>query len=151
MCTVKRPPAFLSLPNPVRKQFKAGRMLPRVPVWLTAKTNYRSYFVATRIVVDANCDYRYVEIDNHEMLLVTPKGLKTLNLKHELYVCGWPEFLKRHPDFHVFTKDQLMMAPIPKGHVFDKPVLAFSRSTKTGALIHAAILYPKVDVLAAWR
>lgn len=151
MSVAKQPPTFLRLPNPVKKQFKAGLMLPRVPTWLTTKTKYLSYFVATRIVVDADSDYRYVEIDNHEMLLVTPKGLKTLNLKHELYVCGWPEFLKRHPDFHVFTRDQLLMARIPEGHVFDNPALVFSRSTKTDALNHAAILYPVVDPLAAWR
>ena len=135
------------LPRPLRKQFKAARMMPCVYKWLTQKPKVLQYFAAVRVTVEDDRDYRYVEVTDGEVLLVTPKGLETLALKQELFTIGWRDFLRNHPDFLVYTKDEMVMMEIPPGATFPEPTLVFARSIKTGDLRKSAILYPNVELV----
>ncbi len=138
----------MSLPRPLRKQFKAGRVLPCVPKWLTLKVSYLHYFAARDIEIEDDLDYRYVEVNpGDEVLLVTPKGLETLDIKTELYTYGWRTLLENHPDFEVLTKDKLGLQRLLPGEDLSAPTLVLARSIKTGELRKSGLVYPRVSVV----
>lgn len=138
----------MSYPRPLRKQYKAGRMLPCVHKWLTLKPGTLHYFAALNIAVEDDLDYRYMELNpGEEVLLVSPKGLKTLDLKTELFNHGWDHLLENHPYLQVITKNQLGLQLLQIGECLTEPALVFARSIKTGDLRKSGIVYPRVAVL----
>lgn len=140
-------PALLRTLATPGKQFKAARLYPCVPKWLTAKPKSLKYFVADNIEIQDDCDYRYVQYSDRELLLVTPKGMETLAIKQELYTNGWRWLLNKYPDFQLFDKKELGLSPIPEGAAFTTPVLVLARSIKTDEVRKAGILYPNVEIV----
>lgn len=135
-------------PRPLRKQYKAGRILPCVPKWLTLKVTTLHYYAALNIAVEDDLDYRYMELNpGDEVLLISPKGLKTLDLKTELFNHGWDHLLENHPYLQVLTKDKLGLQLLQIGEALTEPALVFARSIKTGELRKSGIVYPRVAVL----
>lgn len=135
-------------PRPLRKQYKAGRMLPCVPKWLTLKPAALHYFAALNVAVEDDCDYRYMELNpGQEVLLISPKGLVTLDLKTELFNHGWEHLLENHPYLRVIRKDDLGLQLLQIGESLTEPALVFARSIKTGELRKSGIVYPRVAVL----
>jgi hypothetical protein len=138
----------MSFPRPLRKQFKAGRILPCVPKWLALKPNVLHYYAALNIAIEDDLDYRYMELNpGDEVLLVGPKGLSTQDIKVELFTHGWDHLLENHPYFRVFTRIELGLQLIHHHEDLATPTLVFARSIKTGELRKSGIVYPRVAVM----
>lgn len=137
----------MAFPQPLRKQYKAGRMLPCVQKWLTLKTGSLHYFAALNVAIEDDCDYRYMEVNpGDELLLISPKGLVTLDLKTELFNHGWDHLLENHPYLQVIKKDDMGLQKLEIGEALTEPALVFARSIKTGELRKSGIVYPRVEV-----
>lgn len=147
------PPIATGLMRPQKRHFKATVLQPRAQC-AVRDDEYRYWFEIADVAIEADKDYRIVELDKSEVsdpdwvLLITPKGLDTIVIKNEIFHHGWDVMLKSNPEFEVRKMKDLDLRTRLGAYPLDVPRIFYSRSKASGAYRGGGVVYPRSQSIA---
>lgn len=141
------PKKFTQVEAPRNKNFRAGLMCPCTPGF-AANGEHFYYFQLANVEVKEDREYRLIELlmDPKEsaqlVLLETPTGESTLDIKDTIYHFGFNKLMAFNPSYKLYRWEDLDAREFFGRFTCNKPTLVYSRRRQSGRFERGAIMQP---------
>jgi len=141
------PKKFTQVEAPRHKNFRASLLSNCTPGFAT-NGNCFYYFYVPHLEVREDREYRFIELlmdptqSAELVLLETPKGESTLDIKDTIYHRGFNKLIAFNPEYRLYRWEELGVREFMGRFTCHKPTLVYSRRRQSGRFERGAIMQP---------
>lgn len=141
------PKKFTQVESPRHKHFRAALLNPCTPGF-AANGECFYFFQLANVEVREDREYRLIEllmdteVSADVVLLETPKGESTLDIKDTIYHQGFNKLIAFNPEYKLYRWEDMGVREFFGRFTCHKPTLVYSRRRQSGRFERGAIMQP---------